>query len=261
MESFETVNRMIAQAAGDCAYKGSAWVSWGPVVDRNIAYRGIKVKFEPVAREGFEIRSFASLDEIRMKGGALHYRLGCMLKTLEDNKDNAAFFHSEQEEYDMSDGDGDISSFNDMSDGDRETSQHNSTMRAVEDTTSRIAAVSITSKPVYALLQYMNRCYVLEKDNSHHLIGGPRLDGESPITALSRHLKEQAAVQMKSRFNDFKTIRGNLIYLVEADREPAGKGSMASFANLDQLQAMDNNSDLVKADLHLYNRNIMDEQV
>ena len=48
-ESFETVNRMIAQAAGDCAYKGSAWVSWGPVVDANIAYRGIDVKFKPVA--------------------------------------------------------------------------------------------------------------------------------------------------------------------------------------------------------------------
>jgi hypothetical protein len=105
MESFEAVNRTIAQAAGDCAHKGSAWVSWGPLVDKNIAYRGIDVKFEPVAQEGFEIRSFASLDEIRMKGGALHYRLGQMLKILEHHKDNTAFFHSEQEEYDTTDGD------------------------------------------------------------------------------------------------------------------------------------------------------------
>ena len=220
-----------------------------------------------------------------MKGGALHYRLGCMLKTLEDNKDNAAFFHSEQEEYDMSDGDGDISSSPERGDvsgyieaqeHDIELCEQNEPFRqewiqhgrrvqmieaAIESATSEIATVSITPKPVYALVQYKSRCYVLEKDNSHLLIGGPRLDGESPITALSRHLKEQAAVQMKSRFNDFETIRGKVIYFVEADREPAGKGSMASFANLDQLQAMDNNSDLVKAALQLYNCDIVDQQV
>ena len=85
-------------------------MSWGPLVDKNIAYHGLDVKFEPVAQEGFEIRSFASLDEIRMKGVALYYRLGQMLEILEHNKDNTAFFHSEQEEYGMSDGDGDISS-------------------------------------------------------------------------------------------------------------------------------------------------------
>ena len=166
------MNRTIAQAAGDCAYKESAWVSWGPVVDNNIAYRGIDVKFEPVAQEGFEIRSFASLDEIRMKGGALHYRLGQMLKILEHKKDNTAFFQSEQEEYGTSDGDGDISSSperGDVSDcmdaqeHDMELceqyvqeEQHNSTMLVIEATTSRIAAISITSKPVYALVQYIN---------------------------------------------------------------------------------------------------------
>ena len=64
---------------------------------------------------------------------------------------------------------------------------------------------------------------------------------------------------MKFEVDDFETIRGNVIYSVEADREPAGKGNMASFANLDQLQAMNNNSDLVKAALHLYNCDIIDE--
>jgi hypothetical protein len=161
-ESFEAVNRTIAQAAGDCAYKGSAWVSRGHVIDKNIAYRGIDVKFEPAAQEGFEIRSFASLDEIRMKGGDLHYRLGQMLKILEHSKDNTAFFHSEQEEYGMSDGDGDISSSperGDVSDcidaqeydmGEYEQyaqwMRHKSTVIELEAATSQIAAVSITSQ-------------------------------------------------------------------------------------------------------------------
>ena len=161
-ESFEAVNRTIAQAAGDCAYKGSAWVSWGPLVDKNIAYRGIDVKFEPVAQEGFEIRSFASLDEIRMKGGALHYRLGQILKILEHNKDNTAFFHSEQEEHGMSDGDddisasperGDVSDFleeqeHDMGEWEQyeQWMRHNSTVRELEAATSQISEIRITSQ-------------------------------------------------------------------------------------------------------------------
>jgi hypothetical protein len=41
--------RLLADAVGDCAYKGSGLVSWGPIVDDNVAYFGIDVKFQPVA--------------------------------------------------------------------------------------------------------------------------------------------------------------------------------------------------------------------
>jgi hypothetical protein len=276
MESFETLNRTMAQAAGDCAYKGSAWVSWGPILDENIAYRGIEVKFKPVAQKGFELRSFASLDDIRMTGGSLHFRLGRILKILDENKDNKTFFHSEQEAYDTSDGDGDISSSpepGDVSDyvesqkhdvqqyeEHEQWSQNNSTVAAFEATTSRFNAVSITPKTVYALVQYKSRCYVLEKDKTHHLIGGPYLPGEVFDDALKRHMWEQAAVRVGS-IKWCCDIRGNFVDFVEADREPEGKGNLASFASIDQLQAMDNNSDFLKEVLSEYKDGMDDEQV
>ena len=130
------------------------------------------------------------------------------------------------------------------------------------DMIQRVSAVRISPRPVYALVYHSLRIYVIvDKNDTHQLMGGECLEGERSITAVRRHLKEQAGVET-TLTNDYIDIHGRLMYNAEVDSLPSGQGDykLASFASMDQLAKMKNNSKIVVAALLRFNRDSSDEQ-
>ena len=76
-------------------------------------------------------------------------------------------------------------------------------------------------------------------------MGGPRLDGESALDAIQRHLQEQAGVKMRMGIfkPDFQSVQGRVMYTVETDNHPMGQNGfeLAVFSHLRSLATMQNN--------------------
>ena len=120
----------------------------------------------------------------------------------------------------------------------------------------------IAPRPVYALVYHCLRIYVIvDKNDTHQLMGGKCLESESSIAALRRHLKEQARVEA-TMTNDYIDINGKLMYYAEVDSLPSGQGDykLASFASMDQLAMMDNNGATVVAAVSMYNQDSSDKR-
>ena len=123
---------------------------------------------------------------------------------------------------------------------------------------------------MYALVYHDLRYYVIvDKNDTHQLMGGECLESESSITAMRRHLKEQAGVEA-TMINDCIDMNreilnlepfydGKLMFYAEVDSLPSGQGGykLASFASMHQLAIMTNNSKFIMDAMSRFNTSIL----